>query len=84
MSNSTYHITDRTDIGEVSIITIAERVCDSLGRPLGGGQRYWTLVAHADGWDSLVGPGGQHFSLDPSGNDRPAVLAVLGWVADNV
>jgi hypothetical protein len=79
---STYSITDRTDRDDVSVVTVEEQLTDSFHRPIGR-PRLWTIVSHANGWDLLIKPNGDHVdAFEPVG--AIPIQRLLGWVADNV
>ena len=67
-----YSITDRTEHGNVSIITITQAVSN----------RVWTLVSQADGHDTLIKPDGSHKDLSTVVN--PGWDPVIDWIVNNV
>jgi hypothetical protein len=77
MSNEPYTITDRTDVEDVTILTIAERGVEYS-------HRRWTVVSGALGWDLVINPEGKHESIDPMGYGRTQVMDLLGWITENV
>jgi hypothetical protein len=74
VNSSPYAIVCRTDLDDVSVITIAETSSD-------GG--VWTLVSHADGSDVLVTPRGLHVERVELA-DVPSFRALLDWLVANV
>ena len=75
--SSTYHITDRTELEDVTIVTITEWPA----------ARRWTLISTAHGEDVVVSPAGRHTQDHVGTNERSVSTAVdnlLEWVADNV
>ena len=69
-----YSITDRTEHGNVSIITITQAVSN----------RVWTLVSQADGHDTLIIPDGSHVDLSMRGVDQSKHSPVIEWIVNNV
>ena len=80
---SKYTITARTDIGTLSVTTIAETIAH---RPA---PRYWTLVSDAAGVDVIVSPAGSQYVLDGDDNGAQfeqgtAVGNLVAWIMENV
>jgi hypothetical protein len=74
-----HEIIDRQDVGQMTIITIEQY-------PEGLLRQVWTLIASADGTDTLVAPNGDIIRVEGDLVDPRLARAnaVLAWLVDNL